>query len=111
VAAVAGHGREHTRHRGTVAAAGASGVPITPALRVMQYWNHLEGFFGAGQRAVDVTGVRLDDYAAGRLAEGAARQTVNNELSALRRAFRLAIDKGVLATAPVFKLPCPRAKS
>jgi integrase len=73
--------------------------------RVMQYWDHLERFFGAGTRVVDIPGVRLDDYAAARLAEGAARQTVNNELSALRRGFRLAIDKGVLAAAPIFRLP------
>ena len=43
-------------------------------------------------------------YARARLQSGAARQTVNNELSALRRAFNLAIDKGILATAPKIKL-------
>lgn len=73
--------------------------------RVVQYWDHLEAFFGADARAVELTGVRLDDYAASRLAAGAARQTVNNELSALRRAFRLAIDKGLLAVMPKFTLP------
>jgi integrase len=73
--------------------------------RVVQYWDHLEGFFGAGTRVVEINGVRLDDYAAERLAEEAARQTVNNELSALRRGFRLAIEKGLLAVAPIFKLP------
>jgi integrase len=37
---------------------------------------------------------------------------VNNELSALRRGFRLAIDKGLLAVAPTFKLPrVPNARS
>jgi hypothetical protein len=30
---------------------------------------------------------------------------MNNELSALRRGFRLAIEKQVLATAPLMKLP------
>ena len=80
--------------------------------RLVQYWDHLERFFGAGTRVVHVAGVRLDDYAAARLAEGAARQTVNNELAALRRGFRLAIDKGLLAAAPVFKLPkVPNARS
>jgi len=80
--------------------------------RVVQYWTHLEQFFGAGTRVVDINGVRLDDYAAARLAEGAARQTGNNELSALRRAFRLAIDKGLLSVAPIFKLPkVPNARS
>jgi integrase len=73
--------------------------------RVVQYWDHLEAFFGAEARAVEITGVLLDDYAASRLAAGAARQTVNNELSALRRGFRLAIDKGLLAVMPKFTLP------
>jgi len=73
--------------------------------RVVQYWEHLEAFFGAEVRAVELTGVRLDDYAAARLAAGAARQTVNNELSALRRGFRLAIDKGLLVVMPKFTLP------
>ncbi len=73
--------------------------------RVLQCWKHVEQFFGAETRVVEVTGVRLDDYATARLAEGAARQTINNELSALRRGFRLAIEKGLLAVMPVFKLP------
>jgi integrase len=72
--------------------------------RVVQCWNRLEEFFGAEARAVDIRGVCLDDYVAARLATGAARQTVNNELSALRRGFRLAIDKGLLAVPPVFNL-------
>jgi hypothetical protein len=55
--------------------------------RVVQCCNHLEGFFGRETRVVNITGVRLDDYAAARLKEGAARQTVNNELSWLRRGY------------------------
>ncbi len=73
--------------------------------RIVQCWNHLERLLGAERRALDVTPSRLDEYAAARLAEGAARQTVNNELSALRRAFSLAVEKGVLAAAPKIKLP------
>lgn len=72
--------------------------------RVVQCWNHLEKFFGAEARAIDIGGTRLDDYVTARLAAGAARQTINNELSALRRGFRLAIDKGLLAVMPVFNL-------
>ena len=80
--------------------------------RLSQCWKHIEDFFGAETRAVEITGLRLDDYAASRLAAGAARQTVNNELSALRRGFRLAIEKGMLAVAPIFKLPrVPNARS
>jgi integrase len=73
--------------------------------RIQQYWKHIERFFGAGTRAVEITPTRLDGYAASRLKEGAARQTVNNELAALRRGFRLAVEKGLLSVTPVFKLP------
>jgi integrase len=73
--------------------------------RVTQCWAHVVAFFGAEARVSTVSGVRLDDYAAARLAAGAARQTVNNELSALRRGFRLAINKGLLAVMPAFTLP------
>jgi integrase len=73
--------------------------------RLVQYWDHLEAFFGAAARVTTISGVRLDAYAAARLAAGAARQTVNNELSALRRGFRLGITKGLLAVGPTFTLP------
>jgi len=73
--------------------------------RIQQYWKHIERLFGAGTRAVEITPTRLDGYAASRLKEGAARQTVNNELAALRRGFRLALEKGLLSVAPIFKLP------
>ena len=72
--------------------------------RIRQCWNHLERLLGAECRARDVTPARLDDYARARIDEGAARQTVNNELAALRRAFNLAVEKGVLAIAPKIKL-------
>jgi len=54
---------------------------------------------------LDLTPTRRDEYAVTRLAEGASRQTVNNELSALRRGWRLAVEKELLAVMPVFKLP------
>lgn len=73
--------------------------------RAMQCWAHLEGFFGAATRATDLTPMALDRYATARLGEGAARQTVNTELSALRRGFKLAIAKGLLATMPTVELP------
>ncbi len=72
--------------------------------RMQQAWEHIEAFFPAPTRVTAVTPVRLDEYAKARLEEGAARQTVNNELSALRRAFNLAIEKGILATSPKIKL-------
>ncbi len=73
--------------------------------RIRQLWVHVEKFFGAGTRAIDVTETRLDEYAKARLAEGAARQTVNNELAALRRGFKLAVEKRLLSVPPSIKLP------
>src|SRR5207247_178595 len=72
--------------------------------RVIQLWAHLEQFFGAATRVMAITPTRVDEYAKARLAEGAARQTVHNELSALRRGFSLAIEKGLLSVAPNIKL-------
>jgi integrase len=56
-------------------------------------------------RAPEITPALLDGYAAQRLAEGAARSTVNYELAGVRRGFRLGIEKGLLAVMPVIKLP------
>ena len=80
--------------------------------RMLQCWKHVEDFFGTDSRVIEIDGVRLDDYAAKRLKEGAARQTVNNELSALRRGFKLAVEKSLLAVMPTFDLPkCDNARS
>ena len=65
----------------------------------------LEAFFGAEARALDLTPTANDAYAAQRLDAHAARATVNYELAALRRAFRLAIKKRLLAARPEFELP------
>lgn len=73
--------------------------------RIVQCWNRIEQFFKAPTPVTAVTPTRLDAYAEWRLADGAARQTVNNELSALRRGLNLAIEKGLLSHAPVIKLP------
>ena len=83
--------------------------------RLQQYWKHLcgtakgpedtAGYFDPTLCAVDITAVHVDDYAAARLKAGASRQTVNNELSALRRGFRLAIKKKLLAVMPPIELP------
>ena len=73
--------------------------------RLQGAFTHLECFFGKDARAPEITAARLDAYAAKRMAAGISRSTVNYELSALRRAFRLGIDKGLLATMPAIKLP------
>ncbi len=73
--------------------------------RMQQCWQNLLRFFGADTCVLEVTPTRRDDYAVARLTLGASRQTVNNELSALRRGFKLAVKKQKLATMPVFELP------
>ena len=73
--------------------------------RMLQCWKHVEAFFGADVRVIEIDGIRLDDYAARRLKQGAARQTVNNELSMLRRGFKLGVEKSLLAVMPTFDLP------
>jgi integrase len=60
---------------------------------------HLLRFF-AGRAAASVTGVDVAKYCDLRLGEGVAPATVNRELAALRRAYRLARRDGVIATMP-----------
>jgi integrase len=62
---------------------------------------HLKPFFGV-VRAVDVTSSLIARYVDSRQQEGAANATVNRELAALKRMFRI----GMLATpAKVLRLP------
>ena len=60
---------------------------------------HLLRFF-EGRAAVSVTGADVSRYADLRRQAKAAPATINRELAALRRAYRLAIRQGVLATMP-----------
>jgi integrase len=60
---------------------------------------HLLRFF-EGRAAVSVTGADVNRYADLRRQAKAAPATINRELAALRRAYRLAIRQGVLATMP-----------
>jgi integrase len=80
----------------------------TSVARVAEAFTHLEAFFGAEARVAQITKTNIDAYAEHRLAAGRARATVNNELAQLRRGFRLAIEAGLLAVMPVFKLPKPQ---
>ncbi len=73
--------------------------------RVQGAFAHLEDSFGTNVPVPTITTPRLDAYAEQRLAKGRARATVNYELAVLRRGFRLAIEKGLLATMPSIKLP------
>ncbi len=80
--------------------------------RIQIAFDHLATCFGTkdetgdhSDRVVDITPARADAYTARRLEKGAARATVNRELAALRRGFRLAVEKGLLAIMPRFKIP------
>jgi len=61
--------------------------------------DHLSKHFG-GWRAVHIKEPAIDGYIAARLDQGAANGTVNRELAALRRAFRLGKKLGLVAVEP-----------
>ena len=60
---------------------------------------HLRAFFGTS-RALDITTDRVDRYIVARQDEGAANSTIQKELAALKRAFRLAVRAGHLTSPP-----------
>jgi integrase len=60
---------------------------------------HLRQFF-ANDFALDITSDRITSYIKWRQDEGAAAATINRELAALRRAFRLAARAGKVAMRP-----------
>lgn len=60
---------------------------------------HLTAAFG-GWQALAITTDHVDRYADDRITAGAQPATVNRELAMLRRAFRLAVQKGMLPTMP-----------
>jgi integrase len=60
---------------------------------------HLLRYF-KGRSAVSVTGADIPRYADLRLREKASPATINRELAAVRRAFRLAVLQGLLLMAP-----------
>jgi integrase len=60
---------------------------------------HLARYF-RGRSAASVSGADIPRYADLRLQEKASPATINRELAALRRAFRLAVRQGLLLVAP-----------
>jgi integrase len=58
----------------------------------------------AGDRALAITTARIDRYVAAREEAKARPATINRELAALRRAFRLAVQKQLLPTMPAVTL-------
>jgi integrase len=71
--------------------------------RIEDALNHLAGFF-TETRAIDITTDRVTAYVAERQKEGAAAATINRELAALRRAFRLARRAKRVAEVPELSL-------
>lgn len=69
--------------------------------RVTQARAHLAKAFGS-ERADEITPERLDAYAVERKAEKAASATIRYELAVLRRALRIAQQKGRLRFLPAF---------
>jgi integrase len=59
----------------------------------------------AGRAAIDITTADVEAYADAREEADAARATVNRELAALRRMFRLGIKAGLLPTMPQISTP------
>lgn len=72
--------------------------------RVKQASAHLEDFFGQDELATRVTPDRVTAYIATRLEAGARPATVNRELAALRRGFRLGQRAGKVERRPDFSL-------
>jgi integrase len=58
----------------------------------------------AGDRALEITTDRIDRYIEAREKAKARPATINRELAALRRAFRLAVAKNLLPTIPAITL-------
>jgi len=72
--------------------------------RIEDAINHLRVPFG-GMKAIDITADRVTAYTAARKTEQAANATVNRELSALRRMFRLGERAGKVAGRPLRRPP------
>lgn len=75
--------------------------------RVQMALEHLEQFFGAEARAIDITPTAIDAYVQQRMAakRPASRATCNYELATLRRGFRLAVKKRLLSVRPEIEIP------
>jgi integrase len=71
-------------------------------------WDHLERLISPETRVSHLTALRRDDYTRRRMEEKASRATINYELGALRRGERLAVEKGVLGGALLYRLPKPK---
>jgi integrase len=68
-----------------------------------RYRLHLFPYFG-NRKAVSITGNHINAYVVHRKGEGAAAGTINRELEAMKRAFRLGMEQGTVAQMPTIKL-------
>ncbi len=76
--------------------------------RAQQALHHLETFLGAKRRAIEITRHLVNRYIERRLEEGAARSTATYEVRILGAALSVAVEEGLLAVRPTFKLPAIR---
>jgi site-specific recombinase XerD len=58
----------------------------------------------AGTKAIDITTAAVERYKSLRLKDGAAPATLNRELAALKRMYRLGLRHGLVATMPYLSL-------
>lgn len=58
----------------------------------------------AGTKAIDITTAAVERYKSLRLKDGAAAATLNRELAALKRMYRLGLRHGLVATMPYISL-------
>ncbi len=79
--------------------------------RVGRAWKHLLDHFPHDPRALRFTTDRLHGYVAARRDEGAAPATIRNELTALRRAFRVAVERQRLRPGSVPTFPSIAVKN
>ena len=70
------------------------------AKRARLSFDHLKRHLGSRTPAANITARTLKAYVRSRLGEGAARATINRELSAIGRAFTLAMRDGIITTRP-----------
>ena len=73
--------------------------------RASRAWKHLEVHFPHNPRAVSITRSQLHRYVADRKAEGAKPATIRNELSVLRRAYNVAVEREELRRNAVPTFP------
>jgi integrase len=72
---------------------------------VQRHLTTLKNYFGRTRRMTAITAADIDQFAVTRKREGYTLASINREKAALRRAFKLAIRKGLLLVAPYIETP------